>query len=70
MEELQDAIEDAQYINAMLDDIPRPTKDWKKPTNEAIKTYISSLERNYPEKLSLDYICSGSLGFYLVINYY
>ena len=26
MEELQDAIEDAQYMNAMHDDVPRPTK--------------------------------------------
>lgn len=26
MEELQDAIEDAQYMNAMHDDIPKPTK--------------------------------------------
>ena len=29
MDELQDAIEDAQYVNAMHDDTPRPTKDWK-----------------------------------------
>ena len=26
MEELQDAIEDAQYMNAMHDDVPKPTK--------------------------------------------
>jgi hypothetical protein len=32
MEELQDAIEDAQYMNAMHDGIPRPTKGWKWPT--------------------------------------
>ena len=29
MDELQDAIEDAQYVNAMHDDIPKPTKEWK-----------------------------------------
>jgi hypothetical protein len=26
MEELQDAIEDAQYMNAIHDDVPKPTK--------------------------------------------
>jgi hypothetical protein len=26
MEELQDAIEDAQYMNAMHGDVPKPTK--------------------------------------------
>ena len=29
MEELQDAIEDALYVNAMHDETPKPTKDWK-----------------------------------------
>ena len=32
MEELQDAIEDAQLMNAMHDGIPRPTKGWKWPS--------------------------------------
>ena len=32
MEELQDAIEDAQYMNAMHDGRPRPTKKWKWPS--------------------------------------
>lgn len=32
MEELQDAIEDAQYMTAMHDGIPRPTKGWKWPS--------------------------------------
>ena len=32
MEELQDAIEDAQYMNAMHDGVPRPTKGWKWPS--------------------------------------
>ena len=29
MDELQDALEDAQYVNAMHDAAPRPTKEWK-----------------------------------------
>lgn len=39
MEELQDAIEDAQYMNAMHDGIPRPTKGWKWPTPGNSVTY-------------------------------
>ncbi len=66
MEELQDAIEDAQYMNAMLDDIPRPTKEWKKPKEEEINSYLANLRSSQPNKLTLEYICSGSLGFYFV----
>lgn len=31
MEELQDAIEDAQYVNAMTDEGPKPSKEWPYP---------------------------------------
>ena len=39
MEELQDAIEDAQYMTAMHDGIPRPTKGWKWPSEGEKLTY-------------------------------
>ena len=69
MEELQDAIEDAQYMNAMHDDIPRPTRAWKKITTEELQLYISKLESNNPKSLELDTMCEGSLGFYLFIKF-
>ena len=69
MEELQDAIEDAQYMDAMHDDVPRPTKAWKKRTNEELQLYIKKIECNNPKLLELDTICEGSLGFYLFIKF-
>lgn len=66
MEELQDAIEDAQYINAMQDDTPKPTKEWKRPTPEELQRYVSKLQSTNPKSLEPDGICAGSLGLYMV----
>jgi hypothetical protein len=66
MEELQDAIEDAQYMNAMQDDSPKPTKEWKKIPIEDIQSYLNRKARDSPISLTPEGICSGSLGFYMV----
>jgi hypothetical protein len=66
MEELQDAIEDAQYMNAMQDSVPKPTKEWRKPTPEEIQKYVSRLMKDNPKALEAEGICTGSLGFYMV----
>ena len=68
MEELQDAIEDAQYINAMNDTSPKPTKEWCMPTPEVLANYLERIRACNPEQLTLSYICSTPLGFYLVLN--
>lgn len=68
MEELQDAIEDAQYINAMNDDSPKPTKQWTMPGEEVLAGYIERTRACNPEEMTLSYICSTPLGFYLVQN--
>jgi len=68
MEELQDAIEDAQYMNAMQDSTPKPTKEWKKPTPEEISKYTTKVLKDNPKAFSAEGICSGSLGLYLVSN--
>jgi len=41
MEELQDAIEDAQYVNAIAtqEDGPRPVLPWEKPTEEQLEEW-------------------------------
>ena len=65
MEELQDAIEDAQYMNAMHDELPRPIKAWKHPTAEETAAYIQNLRVTNPNLLSMDGMCNGALGFYL-----
>lgn len=39
MEELQDAIEDAQYVNATTEDGPRPMLHWEVPSAEALEEW-------------------------------
>ena len=69
MEEMQDAIEDAQYMNAMHDDLPRPTKVWKSPTTEEIQAYMHDLRVTNPNMLSMDGMTQGPLGFYLFCKF-
>jgi len=69
MEELQDAIEDAQYMNAMQDDTPKPTKEWKKVTPEERDAYFSSTIAKKPDAFDAEAICNGPLGLYLFMKY-
>jgi hypothetical protein len=66
MEELQDAIEDAQYINAMQDDTPRPTKEWKFPSADYVESYVNNLTATRPIYVRPEGVCSGSLGLFMV----
>jgi hypothetical protein len=67
MEELQDAIEDAQYMNAINDDTPKPTREWKWPTPEELKEYTDKLQTTSPKAFEAEGFCKhGCLGFYLV----
>lgn len=66
MEELQDAIEDAQYMSAMHDEMPRPTKEWKWPAADELQTYLDKLKTVNPKIFTPEGFCKGSLGFYLV----
>ena len=69
MEELQDAIEDAQYMNAMHDDLPRPTKDWKFPTPDEMSAYFERMRAEAPKGLELEGVCDGALGYYMFLSY-
>lgn len=66
MEELQDAIEDAQYMNAMHDDTPKPTKEWAFPNDEQLHEFINALVGKDPDEDTVERMCSNSLGLYLV----
>ena len=68
MEELQDAIEDAQYINAMQDDTPRPTKEWKFPGPDDVNAFMTKIQNTKPVLLRPEGFCGGSLGLFMVIN--
>lgn len=68
MEDLQDAVEDVKLINAMTDE-PQPTEEWKLPTSQQVKDYVTQEEENNPDALELPGICSNCLGFYLFRRY-
>ena len=70
MEELQDAIEDVQYMNAMHDGIPRPTQEWKWPSPEEFQIYLDKVKTTAPRSFEPEGLCRGSLGFYTVIASY
>jgi hypothetical protein len=70
MEDLQDAIEDAQLINALNDDTPRPTKEWSVPSAEELDRYVKNMHQKNPASFELETICNNCLGFYLVKCFY
>lgn len=66
MEELQDAIEDAQYVNAIStqEDGPRPVLAWEKPSAEELEKW-KQLKRNDPQAFGLEWTCKSALGFFM-----
>jgi hypothetical protein len=71
MEELQDAIEDAQYVNAIAtqEEGPRPVLSWEIPTEEQLTEWEAKLKlksrRPQPKPLGLDWTLSSAIGFFL-----
>ena len=66
MEELQDAIEDAQYVNAIntQEDGPRPVLAWEKPaTPELMEAWASK------KKWDLDSVLESAIGFFLFSSF-
>ena len=68
MEELQDAIEDAQYVNAIAtqDDGPRPVVAWEKPTEDQLKHWMATKK---PDLNNMDWVLSHAIGFFLFSHY-
>lgn len=84
MEELQDAIEDAQYVNAIAtqEEGPRPVLSWDIPTDEQLVEWESKIKRNSKkarrtpedpvrnlEPFSCDWYLSSAIGLYLFSDY-
>ena len=64
---MMNAFDDSKYLGAIKsDEAPKSTKNWTLPTAEEKKLFLDKLKSETPEKLSNEFICSGSLGFYLV----
>lgn len=68
MEELQDAIEDVQYLQAVnsKDSGPSPTEPWPFPSEKALEEFNTERLQLDQRFYSLETICSGILGLYLV----
>lgn len=68
MEELQDAIEDVQYLQAVnsKDSGPSPTEAWPFPSEKALEEFNAERLKKDGKSSSLERICSGVLGLYLV----
>jgi hypothetical protein len=69
MEELQDAIEDAQYVNAIAtqEEGPRPVLPWEIPTEEQLTEWDEritkeALTNNSPE---IDWCLQSAIGLFL-----
>ena len=77
MEELQDAIEDAQYVNAIsnVDDGPRPVLPWEIPTEEQLAEWRDAAAAakkrrpGDPDPFGFDWTLEQALGFFLFSAY-
>ena len=77
MEELQDAIEDAQYVNAIsnVDDGPRPVLPWEIPTEEQLAEWRDAAAAKKqrrpgdPDPFGFDWTLEQALGFFLFSAY-
>jgi len=73
MEELQDAIEDAQYVNAIasVEDGPRPVLPWEIPTEEQLASWKQSKNKagGSPAPFEFEWTLSHPLGFFLFSAY-
>lgn len=71
MEELQDAIEDAQYVNAIAtqEEGPRPVLSWEIPTEEQLAAWVAKIKKqtpyNAPQPFGVDWTFQSAVGLFL-----
>lgn len=66
MDEIDAAVEDAEYVRAMRDGIPQPVKSWEWLSGSDLDQYIERLRKVDESQLSLELILRNNLGFYKV----
>ena len=79
MEELQDALEDAQYVNAInVDEGPRPITAWENPSEEVLEEWKSDLLKTWeanpnnaavPKPFEIEWVLSRALGLFLFSSF-
>lgn len=67
MEELQDAIEDAQYVTAIAaqEDGPRPVLAWDVPNSEQLMAWEQKKKSVEPNSFSPEWVLHSPIGFFL-----
>lgn len=77
MEELQDAIEDAQYVNAIATQVegPRPVLSWDIPSEEQLTEWEETrmedalMDPDAPEVFGIDWCLHSEIGFFLFAGF-
>jgi len=73
MEELQDAIEDAQYVNAISsqEDGPRPVLAWDVATDEQMAAWKTKIraQQETSKPFELDWTLSSAIGMFLFSSF-
>lgn len=75
MEELADAIEDAQYVNAIAsqDEGPRPVIRWETPEPDELQMwqakYSSTTENTTAPPFSFEWTCQNPIGFFFFSSF-
>lgn len=69
MEELADAIEDAQYVNAISsqEDGPKPVIPWEKPSDDELMSWEDRVKSrpSTATPFSLEWVCQQPIGYFL-----
>ncbi len=79
MEELQDALEDAQYVNAInVNEGPRPITAWENPSEEVLNEWKAKLIQEWeanenkaslPKPFDFEWTLNSTLGLFLFSSY-
>jgi hypothetical protein len=66
MDDLQDAIQDAQYIGAMCDPVPKPEAPLALPSRSEAEVFARRIAEASPQSLTYEGVLGEPLGYYLV----
>ena len=59
-------VHDTHYMNEINSDFPIPIKPWKRASSFQIQSYLNNINTEQKAQIDAAYICSTSIGFYLV----
>jgi hypothetical protein len=69
MDDIDAAVEDAEYVRAMRDGVPQPTKGWDYMSGIELEKYLDQLRKTAGDGLSPEVITTSNIGFYHYTKY-